>query len=256
MSGSERRSSGSRSPRIRVAVEQFERSTHDSAIRDLQAIRTLVRRVSSASSFAEAAQAAVDAVSELLAPTSIATAILAPRGDSGQIISAGARAHIEFAYSSIVNTCIVANYPNRFGHTTFSEERPAYRQTEKGAFDFEQRIAGGASFRVTVADSATPPSASGVSAAATLTESDMTGCISDAAVSAIEYWDWNAKLLVCSTMTHGLFTDGGYRGNLCALWTEPRRMSPMDAEILRIASAIVELATAPAPLTEQRAMSR
>lgn len=236
-------------PEIRFAVEQFERSTHDGAIRDLQSIRTLVRRVTAANTFAEAAEAAVNAVFELLSPSSVATAILAPSGGAGRIISAGPRADTATPSSGIVDTCIVANYPNRYGHTTYSENRPAYPATGGKAFAFEQRTVEGASFHVKVADSA--PFARDSLARTTATGPRFEGALSDVALRTVEYWGWNSGLSVCSTMTHGLFSDGSFRGNLCALWAEPREMSPLDVEIVRIASAIVELAVAPSPSAER-----
>lgn len=240
-------------PEIRFAVEQFERSTHEGAIRDLQVIRTLVRRVSAAGSFADAAEAAVDAVFELLSPTSVAMAILTPTNGSMQTSAAGARAHVDLANSRIVETCMVANYPNRYGYTIYSEQRSDYRHSERGAFEFEQRTVEGASFRVTVTDLA-PPTRDTLAGRFPAMKAE--GSFTDAVVSAVEYWDWNSKLSVCSAMTHGLFTEGCYRGNLCALWTEPRRMSNLDAEILRTASAIIELAAGPAAQMQRRAATQ
>jgi hypothetical protein len=148
--------------------------------------------------------------------------------------------------SVVSDTCLVANYPNRRGYTTFSENRSAYRETRNGAFDFLQRTSGGHSFVVAVTPNS--PFAHETLSATTVSLSDLHADdhpLADTALNADEYWEWNSKLGACSVATHGLFTNGRYRGNLCALWTSSRAIEPIDVEILRTASAIVELAAAP-----------
>jgi transcriptional regulator with XRE-family HTH domain len=183
-------------PEIRLAVEQFERSTHDAALLALSKIRSLVRRVAAAGSFEEAVHAAVVAVGDVLSPTSTAAAILLPNGKAPRLIGA-------------------------------------------------QRTSDGRSFFVYVgADS---PSASEARAVAERTLEDgppLSGRNRSASLSADDYWEWNSKLEARSVLTHGLFANGRYRGNLCALWTAPREMGPVEIEALRTASAVVELAAA------------
>lgn len=239
-------------PEIRLAVEHFERIARDGVICDLRSIRSLVQRVDAASSFAEASEVAVEAVWELLGPTSVAAAILRPNEGERRIIAAGPRAHVDLANSGIVETCIVANYPNRYGHTTFSEERLAYRETLKGSFSFQQRTVESTGFFVTIAKTA--PLAEEALSSALFTDTRAEGFFTDAELSAEEYWDWNSELEACSAITHGLFSEGRYCGNLCALWAEPRGMAARDAEILRTASAIVELAAAPVARPSHQAM--
>jgi transcriptional regulator with XRE-family HTH domain len=228
-------------PEIRIAVEQFERSAYDGALRNLRGVRAMVRRVTTATSFAEAAQSAVEAVIDVLAPSSCAVAILVPQ-HALRVLAAGPRAGADLERSVVADTCLVANYPNRFGYTTFSENRAPYGSTLRGAFDFEQRTSDGNEFLVTV-DPGSPTAHEALAA----TESSLvsSGALADARLNSREYWEWNSKLEVSSTITHGLFTDGRYQGNLCALWTEARAMAPLDVEILRTACAIVELAAAP-----------
>ncbi len=230
-------------PEIRLAVEQFERSTQDGALRSLREIRALVRRVTAAATFAEAAQTAVETISDLLAPSSVALGILVPEGNAPRLIAAGPRASIELERTGIANTCMVANYPNRAGLTTFSENRSSYRDTRGGAFDFKQATSDGQAFVVSVAPSG--PTASEALAAKATGTAGTRGKLSNASLNSTEYWDWAAKLDVRSVMTHGLFTNGRYRGNLCALWSDSRATASLDVEILQTASAVLELAAAP-----------
>ncbi len=69
-------------PDIRLAVEQFERSAHDGALRNLRGIRSLVHRVTAAASFAEAVEMSVATVQEVIAPSSVSVAILVPGLDA------------------------------------------------------------------------------------------------------------------------------------------------------------------------------
>jgi hypothetical protein len=193
-----------------------------------------------ASTFAEAATAAVESVLEALAPSAVAAAILLPDADLPRIIAAGPRANAELEDSAVPDACMVINYPNRFGHTTFSENRPPYQKTLRGLCDFEQRTYIGSSFCVNVTGSA--PTAKSTLERQLFTDVKVDGVFNDVNLDVSEYWDWNAKVDVQSTVTHGLFTGGRYRGNLVALWAEPRTVASLDTEILRTASAIIELA--------------
>ena len=233
-------------PEIRLAVEQLEQSAYDGTLRSLRGIRSLVRRISAATTFAEAAETAVEAVSEVLSPSSVAVAILVPEPNAPRVIAAGPRAHWELEDSLVAETCMIANYPNRHGSSTFSENRARYKDTAGGSFTFEQRTSEGDTFSVAVAADA--PNAAKTLAAiggAPLGASNERLRLAELAVNADEYWGWNSLLEARSVITHGLFANGQYRGNLCALWTESRTMGGADLEILRTASAIVELASAP-----------
>ena len=235
-------------PEIRLAVEQFERSTNDGALRSLREIRALARRITSAATFADAAQATVETILDVLSPSSVALAILVPEANTPRVIAAGPRASIELERTGIANTCMVANYPNRHGFTTFSENRSGYRETLCGAFDFKQATSDGHAFVVSVAP--TSPTAS--EALAATAAGSTSGKLSNASLNSNEYWAWASKLDVRSVMTHGLFAGGRYRGNLCALWTSSRAMASLDVEILQTASAILELAAAPGGLSETK----
>ena len=234
-------------PEIRVAVEQYERSANDGAIRSLRGMRSLIRRVTAATTFLEATAIAVEVVQEVIAPSSVAVAILVPDLESPRVIAAGPRASIDLEASGIADTCVLVNSPNLSGLTTFSEYRSSYRETLNGAFNFEQRTSDGHSFVVAVVCDS--PVASETLGATALCPVDpnagVAAPLSEATLNANEYWGWNSKLDVRSTITHGLFTNGRYCGNLCALWTTPRAMVSVDIEVLRTASAIVELAAAP-----------
>jgi transcriptional regulator with XRE-family HTH domain len=240
-------------PEVRMAVEQFERSAYDGTLHHLQGVRSLVRRVMAASTFAEATTAAVESVLEALSPSAVAAAILLPDGDLPRIIALGPRANAELKDSAVPDACMVINYPNRYGHTTFSENRPAYRKTLGGLCDFEQRTYIGSSFCVNVTGSA--PTAKSTLERQLFTDVKVDGVFNDVNLDVSEYWDWNAKVDIQSTVTHGLFTDGNYRGNLVALWAEPRAVASLDTEILRTASAIVELAAHSGTAPRKRASS-
>ena len=241
-------------PEIRLAVEQFERSTQDGVLRSLRAVRALARRVTAAATFAEAAQTAVETIAEVLSPSSVALAILVPEVSAPRVIAAGPRASIELEHTGIADTCMVANYPNRGGLTTFSQNRSAYRETLNGAFDFQQGTSDGHAFLVSVAPNG--PTASDALATAATGLADTHGRPSNASLNSDEYWGWASKLDVRAVMTHGLFADGRYRGNLCALWSNSRAMASMDVELLQTASAILELAAAPGGLTETKGRQR
>ncbi len=230
-------------PEIRLAVEQFERSSQDGALRSLRGIRALVQRISAAATFAEAAQTAVETISDVLSPSSVALAILVPEVNAPRVLAAGPRASMELEHTGIADTCMVANYPNRQGLTTFSENRSAYHETLSGAFEFKQGTSAGHAFLVSVAP--TGPTASQALAAGATSASGTHGRLSRASLNSDEYWGWASKLDVRSVMTHGLFADGRYRGNLCALWTSSRATASVDVEILQTASAILELAAGP-----------
>jgi transcriptional regulator with XRE-family HTH domain len=229
-------------PEVRLAVEQFERSASDGALRSLRSMRTLVARASAAGSFEEVSRFAVEALIEALTPTSVAVAILVPE-HTDRVIADGPRAHRELIGSVVADTCMVANYPNRYGHTTYSENRCGYKDTAGGSFRFRQRTASGQSFVVAVtSDSPSALQARVARGHAGEDEPADGGVLRDAALNALEYWDWNSKLDARSVLTHGLFTAGHYRGNLCALWIRPRSMERVEIEVVRTASAIVELA--------------
>jgi len=230
-------------PEIRLAVEQFERSAYDGALSSLRGIRSMVRRMTAATTFAEAAEVAVEALVEVLSPTSVAVAILVPDVHVARVFAAGPKAGADLERSVVADTCIVANYPNRFGYTTFSENRAAYVDTARGAFEFTQRTSDGHAFLVSV-DPESPTANESLAAAGT-SPGSAAAVLSDARLNSNEYWGWNSKLDVRAAMTHGLFTNGRYQGNLCALWTGTRAMAPLDAEVLRTACAVVELAAAP-----------
>jgi transcriptional regulator with XRE-family HTH domain len=231
-------------PEVRIAVEQFEQSAHEGTLQHLRSLRSFVRRIMAANTFVEGAAAAVESVLEALLPSSVAAAALLPDGDLLRYIPAGPRENAELAKSVVADTCLVANYPNRYGHTTFSETRPAYRKTLGGSCDFEQHTYIGSSFRVNVTASA--PTAKSTLASLLFRDVKAEGLFSDVDLNVNEYWEWNARLDVQSSVTHGLFTDGRYRGNLSALWDGPRDAAPIDTEIIRTVSAILELAATPA----------
>jgi transcriptional regulator with XRE-family HTH domain len=226
-------------PELRVAVEQVERSAQDGALNSLERIRALARRLTAASSFEDAAWAAVEAVEGILLPTCATVATFSSNETSPRVIAFGKRAHL--AGTRFADSCLAANYPSRFGHTTFNESRPAYRDTVDGSFAFRQQTNDGRSFVVTVdASPWTEDIATGESTSPDSLEDD--GVLSNAIVSAASYWEWNSKLESRSSLAHGLFMNGKYRGNLGVLWTAPHVVSPIELEILQTASAMVELA--------------
>jgi transcriptional regulator with XRE-family HTH domain len=228
-------------PELRVAVEQVERSAQDGALHSLERIRALARRLTAVSSFEDAARAAAETVESILSPSCAAVATLLSSGKSPDVIAFGRRAHL--AGAAFAESCIAANYPSRFGHTTFNESRPAYRDTVDGSFAFRQQTNDGRSFVVAVdASPWTEDIATGVSTAPGSLEDDR--IFSNAVISAADYWEWNSKLESRSSLAHGLFMSGKYRGNLGVLWTEPHVVSPIELEILQTASAMIELTAA------------
>jgi hypothetical protein len=204
-----------------------------------EGIRALARRLTAVGSFEDAARGAAEAVDSILSPSCATVATFLSNVKSPRVIAFGKRAHLVGA--AFADSCIAANYPSRYGHTTFNESRPAYRDTVDGSFVFRQQTNDGRSFVVAVdacpwtKDIATRESASPGS-------SENDGVFSDAIISAADYWEWNSKLESRSSLAHGLFTNGNYRGNLGVLWTEPHAVSRIELEILRTASAMVELA--------------
>jgi transcriptional regulator with XRE-family HTH domain len=228
-------------PEVRVAVEQVERSAQDGALHSLKTIRALARQLAAVSSFEDAARAAAEAVESILSPSCAAVATLLSSGKSPGVIAFGRRAPL--AGAAFGESCIAANYPSRFGHTTFNESRPAYQDTVDGSFAFRQRTSDGRSFVVAVdASPRTEDIATSVSTALCSLEDDRV--FSNAVISAADYWEWNSKLESRSSLAHGLFTNGEYRGNLGVLWTEPHVVNPIELEILRTASAMIELTAA------------
>jgi transcriptional regulator with XRE-family HTH domain len=225
-------------PEVRVAVEQVERSAQDRALYSLERIRALARRLTAVSSFEEAASAAAEAVGRILLPSCASVATFLPTAKSPRVIAFGKRAHL--AGTAFADSCIAANYPSRYGHTTFNESRPAYRDTVDGSFAFRQQTNDGRSFLVSIDASPCTQNATGESTSPRALEND--GVLSDAIVSAADYWEWNSKLESRSSLAHGLFVNGRYRGNLGVLWTEPHVVSRMELEVLQTASALVELA--------------
>jgi hypothetical protein len=232
-------------PEIRVALEQYERSEKDGLLFALAKLRSLVRSTATSSTFEEAVQSAVNAVRDVLSPSSVAVAILMPNGDAPRVIGTGPRAERNIEHTVIADTCLVANYSNRFGYTTFSENRARYPETIAGAFEFGQRTSEGHSFTVKVVGG-TPLAKAAVSATERFFAAGLEHAVTlpDATLNAAEYWEWNSQIEARSVLTHGLFANGRYRGNLCALWTGPREMEEIEIEALRTASAIVELAAA------------
>jgi transcriptional regulator with XRE-family HTH domain len=219
-------------PEIRLAVEQIERSAHDGALNNLAAIRSLVRRMSAVASLEEAAAAAVYAINDVLTPSCVAAAALVPRPHAPRIVGVGPRASGEFPVEIAADASLTVNYPNQFGHTTFSENRPPYRDTLHGAFQFEQRTSDGRSYFVAV-------TASGVGRGEHDAASE--GALENASLRTDQYWTWNSTLEVRSSLSHGLFAQSTFRGTICAMWVEPRVMSPLEIELLGTVSAIVEL---------------
>ena len=174
--------------------------------------------------------------------------MLASAENAQRLIPAGPRAGVEILPSTVADTCLVANYPNRFGLTTFSENRLGYRDTSQGAFEFAQRTSGGDAFVVSVNRAAAVARvALETSELLTANVAQAPSVLEDAALCSDEYWSWNSKLEVRAAITHGLFTNGRYRGNLCALWTAPRTVHSAEVELVRTASAIVELAASGSP---------
>jgi transcriptional regulator with XRE-family HTH domain len=225
-------------PEVRVAVEQVERSAQDGALQSLKRFRALARRLTAVSSFEDAARAATEALETIFLPSCAAIATLLSSGQSPRVIAFGRRAHL--AGTAFGESCIAANYPSRYGHTIFNESRPAYRDTVDGSFLFRQQTNDGRSFVVAVDASArTEDIATGESTSHDSSED--VGVFGDAIISAARYWEWNSKLESRSSLAHGLFMNGDYRGNLAVLWTEPHSVSPIELEILQTASAMVEL---------------
>lgn len=217
-------------PEIGPAIAQFTRSSRDGAVSQFGAVRSFVRRATSASNFEELVLAAEDTLQNILAPTSAVGALLLPNEERPPLVLAiGRKADVDIDHTQIVCDCMTMNYPNRFGATTFSENRSGYGQTHRGSFAFEQTTRGGEHYFVEVGSSRTNPP-------------EVEEPLTDVGVRSTDYWDWNSKLEVRSTLTHGLFWRGEFRGNLVALWREPREIAPFEVEALRTVSAIVELA--------------
>jgi hypothetical protein len=226
-------------PAVRVAVEQVERSAQDGALHSLDRIRALAGRLTAVSSFEEAASAAAEAVDTILSPSCASVATFLSNTKSLRVIAFGKRGHL--AGTAFADSCIAANYPSRYGHTTFNESRPAYRDTVDGSFAFRQQTNDGRSFVVTV-DASPRTQETGTAESAWPSSLDGNEVFSDAIISAADYWEWNSKLGSRSSLAHGLFVNGKYRGNLGVLWTEPHAVSRIELEILQTASAMVELA--------------
>jgi transcriptional regulator with XRE-family HTH domain len=211
-----------------VSLPSAAAKAEDRTSFSLAKLRTLARRITHVSSFDEAVTAAVETVLAALSPSCMAMASLVSDDAPPRLIAFGPRAGL--ADPTVAEACLAANFPNRFGRTTFNQNRPAYQGAVDGSFTYEQRTTDGSSFLIAVSD----------------TRTSVPGAVPDVVnyttLSAVAYWDWNSKLESRSALTHGLFTNGIYRGNLCCLWTDPRAMTAAEIEIIQTASAIVELA--------------
>jgi hypothetical protein len=101
-----------------------------------------------------------------------------------------------------------------------------------------QQTTDGRSFLIEV--SATLPMTHGL-----LLCGEVQGGVCNGIVSADVVWSWNSTVKSRSSLACGLFEHGVYRGNLAALWAEPRTMSPIEIETVEAACALVELAAKP-----------
>jgi|GEM_PF-2446544 len=198
-------------------------------------LRCLARRLTTVTSIEEAAEAATETIQELLSPSCFSCVSFLP-GHNRRVVATGPKA--AFANSDFADTCIAAHYPNRYGHTTLNEDRPCREETPRdGAFVSGWRTTDGGSFLVTASNS---------SGAENLPEPPRRpGGLHDLNLSAAVYWGWNAKVKSRSSLTHGVFANGVYHGNLCALWTEPHTMSSFEIETIETACALIELAARP-----------
>jgi transcriptional regulator with XRE-family HTH domain len=227
-------------PEIDFAVDHFERSSRDGALQSLRQMRELVRRLTAVSSFEDAVQASVDVVASLIAPTCVAVANLLGSDGTPRPFAVGPKAGL--ACPSFADQCLAANYPGRFGLTTFNEERPAREDTSDGSFAFTQRTSNGKSFTVNVTSSPSVRHVGSRPVDNTANHGDGEIIVRDTAISADVYWEWNSRLRSRATLAHGLFKHSIYQGTLSALWTEPHAVSAFEIEVLQTASAIVELA--------------
>jgi transcriptional regulator with XRE-family HTH domain len=226
-------------PEIDFAVDHYERSARDGALQSLATMRDLVRRLTTVPSFEEAVHACVDVVESIIAPTCVTVANLLGNGRAPRTVAVGAKAKL--TRPTFARGCLAANYPSRFGLTTFNEERPAREDTNDGSFAYIQQTSTGKSFTVKL----TPlPSAPYVALPREeiTSHADRDNTICDIKMSADAYWDWNSHLRSRASLVHGLFERGVYRGNIAALWTEPHAVSAFEIEVLQTASAIVALA--------------
>lgn len=228
-------------PEVRLAVEQVERSALDGALRSFTQVRELARRLTCASSFEEAVEAAAKTLERVLSPSCFAAATLLPE-EPRRVIAVGPKADV--VITDFADGCIAVNYPNRNGAATFNESRPAREETGDGSFVFRQQTTDGQSFLIEVS-AALPP----MQGALVEPSCGGEGGLCAASISAHDYWGWNSKVESRSSLTTGLFTSSLYRGNLSALWAEPHAMSPVEIETVQTASALVELAAAPGRAT-------
>jgi hypothetical protein len=229
-------------PEVGAAVEQVEQSENDGALWGLTRTCDFARRLTTVSSFEEAAEVAAETVQTILSPSCISSAALMPN-HKHRIIAFGPKA--AFATSAFADSCIAANYANRLGYTTFNESRPARDEVlSDGTFAFRKQTSEGRSFIITCDGSSTSDDLTVPEAERVRTSSSGSGLMHDASISASLYWGWNATMKSRSSLTHGLFAIGDYHGNLGALWVEPHSMSPFEIETIKTACALVELAAA------------
>ncbi len=224
-------------PEVRAAVEQVEQSENDGALWGLTRTCDFARRLTTVSSFDEAAEVAAETVAKILSPSCFSSAALLP-SHQRRIVSFGPRA--QFASADFADMCIAANYPNRLGYTAFNESRPGSREEVPagGTLALQWQTCEGHSFIITLDDSSDDSSKEND------TSASGTGMIHDLKLSASVYWAWNASMKSRASLTHGLFATGVYHGNLGVLWTEPHAMSVFEMETIKTASALVELAAA------------
>lgn len=231
-------------PEVRLAVEHVERSALDGALRNLAQVRDLARRLTYASSFEDASAAAAETLERVLTPSCFAVATLTSGQGFGRVLAFGPKA--DLVKPAFAGQCIAVNYPNRRRATTFNESRPAREETADGSFVFEQQTTDGRSFRVAVRPTLSrTPNPVNVGTHGDADDDELY----DERLNADDYWDWNSKVESRSMLTHGLFANRLYRGNLAALWTEPHAMAPIEIETLEAISALVELAGERVPAT-------
>jgi hypothetical protein len=221
---------------FQLAVPELRSALHpgqDGIVEAFRPIRLLARRLTTVSSLEEAAEAAIATMQAVLLPSCLSS-VTFDSNDARRIIATGPKA--DAVVAAMADTCIASNYPNRFGHATFNESRPGREEARPGgSFVFQQRTSDGDSFIISAETSFHDR-------VPTVKPSRTSGTLCDLNVSAGAYWEWNDKVQSRSSLTNGLFANGVYQGNFCALWRDPHEIAPVEIETLKTVSALVELA--------------
>ena len=201
-------------PEVAAAIEMFERSAGDGALQNLAKIRDFSRHVIAASSFEDAALAAIEAVQSIVLPNCITEASFEVFDKPPYTIAAGPRA--QFASSVFARTVLHVNAPVRVGATTICNDAP---EPEAVVDHIHHQM--------------------------NIKCSDGSRIVGMHDADATDYIDYNSRLHHRSGQVVGLFERGKFRGNMGCFWTEQRTHSDAEIDVIETVASILELSATP-----------